>query len=164
MPTEQTPEQPLDLQPIIDESALKFDRAASFTFRPDIEGGFVVDNAGPTNYGITQTTLNAYTKSRELPDMDVRDITPELSRTIAKEEYFDKPGFDAFPDDTAALAFDFGFNASPARSVRLIQDIVGVKKDGINGPKTKQAVLDYIEKNGEKNRRLLDSVYAERLT
>ena len=52
----------LDLQPIIDESTRKFEHAASFTFRPDVEGGFTVDNGGPTHYGITQKTLDAYTK------------------------------------------------------------------------------------------------------
>lgn len=150
----------LDLEPVVDPSIDKFKKAAGFTFRDDIEGGFTIDNGGPTNYGITQNTLNAYQKKHGLPELNVRDIDPEYSLKIAKEEYYDKPGFDAFPEGTAALAFDFGFNAGPSRSIKIVQDIVGAKADGVNGPKTKKAVADYVAKNGEKtlNQNIADRI------
>jgi lysozyme family protein len=125
----------------------KFTNAANFTF--GAEGGYTVDRGGPTNYGITQNTLDAYNKKNNRPLERVDKIKPEYAREIAKKEYFDAPGYAAFPDNTAAAMFDFGFNAGPARSTALMQSIVGAKPDGINGPKTKLAINQYIAKNGE---------------
>lgn len=125
----------------------KFTNAANFTF--GAEGGYTVDNGGPTNFGITQTTLDAYNKKYNRPYQDVKTIKPEYAREIAKKEYFDSPGYGAFPMNTSAALFDFGFNAGPARSTAMLQRIVGAKPDGINGPMTQRAVNDYISKNGE---------------
>lgn len=125
----------------------KFTNASNFTF--GAEGGYTVDNGGPTNFGITQKTLDAYNKKYNKPMTDVRTIKPEYAKNIAKSEYFDAPGYGNYPTNIAAALFDFGFNAGTGRSTQLLQKIVGAKPDGINGPKTQALVNNYISKFGE---------------
>lgn len=125
----------------------KFENASKFTF--GAEGGYTVDNGGPTNFGITQNTLDAYNKSKNLPFTDVKNIKPELSKQIAREMFFDGPGYGSLPGKVSTAVFDFGFNASPRRSTSLLQTIVGAKPDGINGPKTLAAVDNYVKNYGE---------------
>lgn len=130
-----------------EESVDSFDRALENTLKR--EGGKTVDHAGPTNFGITQTTYDNYSKSKGLPVRDVFDIeTPEV-KSIAREIYFDKPGFNKLPGRVGEALFDFGFNASPRTAIKAIQRIIGTTDDGIIGPKTISSVNKYIENNGE---------------
>lgn len=131
------------------EEDLKFNRAMDMT--AGLEGGFTVDSGGPTNYGITQSTLDTYQQKNKLPKIDVRAIKPEYARKIAKEEYFVKPKFHLLPDDVSDVIFDYGFNSGTSKAAKDLQRTVGATPDGVIGPKTLKAVDNYIEKNGKKS-------------
>lgn len=127
----------------------KFNKGAEFTFHPDVEGGYTVDQGGPTNYGITQETLNNFNKAGGYPAMDVKDMTPDDAKFVAHREFFDKPGFGVLPDRLAVAAFDYGINSGAHQAVLDLQRSVGVVADGKMGPKTLAAVNNYVASNGE---------------
>jgi len=142
------------------QSEKRFQQAVSFTFRQDIEGGYTVDNGGPTNFGVTQSTLDSYTKSNKLPPLDVKKIPQGLAFKIAKEEYFDKAKLGQLPDGLAVAMFDYGFNSGTGTAVKALQKQLGVKQDGIMGPQTLDAVYEYSTKNGEED--LIKKVITDR--
>lgn len=137
----------LGFEPIEDD---KFSKAADFTFRDDIEGGYTVDHAGATKFGITQDTLDAFNKKHGYPNLKVKDITLDDAKYVAKKQYFDEPNYNKLPNDVSAVMFDYGFNASPLKATKTLQSIVGAKPDGQLGDKTIAAVNDYVGKYGEK--------------
>lgn len=130
-------------------SGSDFNQAIAFTSHPNVEGGYTTSGGIPTNYGITQETLNNYNSSHGAPQQDVKDITPDYSKQIAKEEYWDKPGLSALPQRTATAVFDYGFNSHPTKAIRDMQAVVGAKQDGLIGHNTMKAYNNYVSANGE---------------
>lgn len=127
-----------------------FDIASAFTFRPDVEGGYVVDHAGPTNYGVTQTTLDNYLrKTGSKERLSVKDMGSDMAYTIARDMYYDSVGLGNLPAKVGVAAFDYGYNSGPTQAIKDLQRVVGVKDDGIYGNKTHGAVVEYVAQNGE---------------
>ena len=124
-----------------------FDKAIGFTL--GAEGGYTVDNGGPTNYGVTQTTMNAFSAARGEKPMDVKTITPDDAKFIAREMYYKQPKFDMLPDRVGVAAFDYGYQSGPVQAIKDLQRVVGAKVDGLMGPGTKKAVDRYVAENGE---------------
>ncbi len=133
---------------VLEDPEQKFNQAADFTFGQ--EGGAMIDKGRPTNYGIRQDILDHFNQQNNLPLKSVNDLTPDEARFIAKKAYFDTPGFDKLPADTASVLFDYGFNSGPKTAVKALQSTVGTTPDGIMGPKTLKATDDFIRQNGEK--------------
>lgn len=127
----------------------KFDIASSFTFHPNVEGGYGVDNGGPTNYGMRQQTLDIFNEKNGYPKQDVRDISQDYAKHIAKEMFFEEPKLDMLPDRVATAAFDYSYNSGPFQAIKDLQRVVGAKPDGRMGSDTQKAVDTYIKKNGE---------------
>lgn len=78
------------------------------------EGGYTVDNGGPTNFGIS---------SRANPDVDVRSLTPEKAKALYKTRYWDAIGGDQIAAQNPGLAlaaFDTAVNAGPGTAKRLL--------------------------------------------
>lgn len=127
----------------------KFTAATNFTMSPSVEGGFTVDNGGPTNYGITQNTLDKYNKANGYDQADVADLTHDDAKHVAKDMYYDQVGIDNLPAKTAVAVFDYGYNSGPVQAVKDLQRTVGVKADGRIGHDTINAVNTYVAQNGE---------------
>jgi lysozyme family protein len=109
------------------------------------EGGFSDhphDPGGPTNYGITQATLQWWLK-RPVTVRDIQAITPELASEIYTTLYVKNPGFDQLgvPEYLQAQLIDFGVNSGPRLAVMKLQTLLGVHPDGDIGPQTKEALL-----------------------
>lgn len=126
-----------------------FSTASAFTFHPQVEGGYTVDNGGPTNYGITQKTADAYNQSKGYPSMNVKDMTQDDAKHIARDQYWDGPGLESLPTRTATAVFDYGYNSGPGQAIKDLQRTVGVNDDGKMGPNTQKAISQYIDQNGE---------------
>lgn len=65
-----------------------FEKALAY-IKPN-EGGFTDnkdDPGGRTNFGITQKTLNSYSKAGVNLPLDVKDLTWEQAEMIFKDEY-----------------------------------------------------------------------------
>lgn len=73
------------------------------------EGGYVANDAGagPTNFGIN---------SRANPDVDVKNLTPEMAKELYKSRYWDKINADNLPPAMQAAAFDASVNQGPGRA------------------------------------------------
>jgi lysozyme family protein len=106
------------------------------------EGGFVnhpADPGGATNLGITQRTLSEF-REAEVTVEDVRRLTRAEAREIYRARYWTPMRCADLPAGIDLMVFDFGVNAGPGRSVRLLQRHAGVAADGSVGPITLAAV------------------------
>lgn len=120
------------------------------------EGGFSnhpQDPGGATNFGITQRTLQAWRRS-DVSVEDVQKLTIDEARQIYQAAYWNVLNCDNLPKGVDLVVFDFGVNAGPARSAKLLQKVVGANQDGAIGPATLAAVAvmkapDIIRRFGE---------------
>ena len=102
------------------------------------EGGFVnnpADPGGATNLGITKATLEAFRESQVTED-DVRNLTKDEAQEIYRAKYWNVMRCNDLPPGIDLMVFDFGVNAGPQRSVKLLQKSAGVTTDGSVGPIT----------------------------
>jgi lysozyme family protein len=122
-------------------SSNKFDACMPFIFKA--EGGYSDtpgDSGGPTNFGITLSTLKAYDGNQALTADDVKKLAPATATEIYRTAYWNRMQCGALPAGLDLEVFDFGVNSGPAESVKTLQKIVGVTPDGSIGPITLAAV------------------------
>lgn len=103
------------------------------------EGGFSNDPADPggaTQFGITLATLESFRDVHNLTPADVKDLTRQEACEIYRTRYWNVLRCDDLPAGLDLVVFDFGVNAGPARSARLLQKVVGAEADGSVGPAT----------------------------
>ena len=115
---------------------MDFDQAFDILLRH--EGGFSdhpSDPGGKTRFGITEAV------AREVGYRgDMRDLPVGLAKRIYKERYWDAVRADALPEAVRYAVFDAAVNSGPRQAILWLQRAVGVKADGIIGPKTLAAV------------------------
>ena len=114
------------------------------------EGGYVNDpddRGGPTGKGITLATWNAhgYDKNGDgvIDEEDVKMINPEDVRFILKEHYWDRWKADQIQNQSIANLLVGWVWGSGKYGITIPQGVVGVKQDGIVGPKTLNALNQY---------------------
>ena len=108
------------------------------------EGGFVnnpYDRGGPTKYGITLNTLSnwrGYTVTVE----EIKKLDKKEANEIYNQEYWIKPGFNTLEGDERVieLLFDSAVHHGPSNAIKMLQEALQLKTDGIIGPRTRQAV------------------------
>lgn len=112
-----------------------FTAALAFTLQS--EGGWSDnpdDNGGATMKGITLTTFRQHYPGATADDL--RNITDDQVADIYRTGYWNAVKADGLPLGVDLSVFDFGVNAGPGRSIRLLQAAAGVAADGIIGPIT----------------------------
>lgn len=129
------------------------------------EGGFANvkgDRGGATKYGVTISTWKAqgYDKDGD-GDIDVDDlklITAADAMRICRLNYWNRWKADEIKDQSVAnLLVDFVW-ASGSHGIKRPQMVLGVKADGIVGPKTIAAINNW--KGGQ--RALFDAIKRDR--
>jgi len=113
------------------------------------EGGYTVDHAGPTNYGVTQGTFDAYRRKNGMPIKSVKEISIDEAKDVYRRDYYEGPGFYQLNEEVGGVLFDYGVNAGPRVAAKALQRAVGSVPDGVIGPVTIEAVNKFIKKNGE---------------
>ena len=115
------------------------------------EGGYVNhpnDRGGPTNFGITQKTLEGWRK-KPVSIEDVQNLTEEEARTIYKTNYFLAPKIDKLPEVIQPQMFDMSINHGSGRAVKILQDTLNDKIptgiDGGIGPQTIRNSIEYMD-------------------
>lgn len=107
------------------------------------EGGYVdhpADRGGPTNFGITLTTLGGW-RGRPVTAADVRGLSRAEAKAIYADRYIKRPGFDRIADAAKrAHLVDCAVLHGPGRAIRLVQEAVGARIDGIVGPETTRLI------------------------
>ncbi len=118
------------------------------------EGGYVdhpKDPGGATNFGITRKTLARWRKISpwwKLSKSEVRHLKTSEVAAIYQSHYWRRCGAHLMPYGLDHAVFDYAVNSGPSRAVKQLQAIVGVKSDGINGPKTRANIRRKIEQKG----------------
>src|SRR5581483_2022155 len=103
-----------------------------------VEGGYVDDpRGGPTNLGVTLPALQTwYGKARVATVQDIRDLTPSVVSPLYKAGYWDAVHADYLPKGVDLMVFDEAVNSGPRRAARMLQEALGVVRDGLVGPIT----------------------------
>lgn len=118
----------------------RFDACLAHVLRA--EGGYVdlpADPGGATNMGITRGTLAAW-RGRPVSKQEVRDLSRAEAGAIYQAQYWQPMRCEELPAGVDLMVFDFGVNAGPVRSVKLLQRSALVRDDGAIGPITLEAV------------------------
>jgi lysozyme family protein len=108
------------------------------------EGGFIDhpdDPGGVTNKGITARTYENFLGGPVDVQM-MRDIPDNHVEEIYKDMYWEVVRADDLPAGVDLCVFDFGVNAGPVRSAKMLQSCVDATEDGVIGPKTLARVLE----------------------
>jgi lysozyme family protein len=66
----------------------------------------------------------------------MRDIPDNHVEEIYKDMYWEVVRADDLPAGVDLCVFDFGVNAGPVRSAKMLQSCVDATEDGVIGPKT----------------------------
>ena len=107
-----------------------------------LEGGFVNhedDRGGITNKGVTLCTYKAYC-GQDKTVKDLQNMSYGTWQSIMKDLYWDRCRADEIVNQSLAeLIADWCVNSGTS-GVRKMQDVLGVKPDGIVGPKTLVAI------------------------
>lgn len=119
--------------------------ATAFTLKA--EGKYWDDPiGGPTMYGVTQTTYDAYRKKEGLHLQSVRLIEMDEVLAIMDSEYWTPGHCDEMPLKLAVAHFDWCYNHGVSGAIHSLQTCLGVASDGVFGSGTlaalKTAILD----------------------
>lgn len=121
------------------------------------EGGYSnhpKDRGGPTKYGITKGTLEAYLK-RPVTIEEVRNLDIEQAREIYRTNYYYAPRIHTLPDIIEPICFDAAVHHGQARPILFVQQVVNdagfgpVDVDGVLGPETRKAAEACAESAGD---------------
>lgn len=108
------------------------------------EGGYVdrqSDRGGPTNFGITATTLGAWRRlGRPATRAEVRALPVAEARDIYAAIYV-RPFAWVGDEPLRAHLVDFAVSSSVLTAIRQLQRVLGVTIDGVAGPRTRAALI-----------------------
>lgn len=110
-----------------------FDRA--FVIVLDIERGYSndpLDPGGETNFGISK---------RSYPNEDIRFMTADRAREIYRRDYWDEIRGDDLPYPLNLFVFDAAVNQGKKQAVRMLQEALKIKVDGVIGQQTLKAAV-----------------------
>jgi len=88
------------------------------------EGGYVDhpnDKGGPTNFGVTLRTLQAWREDDNLGAFDVEKMSKDEARQIYRANYFLRPKIDMLPTLVQPIAFDMSINHGPGTAIKIVQ-------------------------------------------
>ena len=106
------------------------------------EGGYSdhpKDPGGVTNLGVTKRAWEDFTGAPATVE-HIRDLTPELVRPIYRKRYWDTAHCGELQSGLDYAVFDCAVNSGPLRSVKLLQQALGVTADGVLGKLTLAAI------------------------
>lgn len=100
------------------------------------------DNGGATKFGITQLVLGQYRQAQVSSD-DVNSLTEQEARDIYQKLYWDFMSLSQIRNQSVAtLMLDMAVNLGQPTAARLLQRSLGLKSDGVLGPKTIERAND----------------------
>lgn len=122
------------------------------------EGGFVddpLDRGGATNKGVTIGTFQTFYPGATVDNL--KKITDNQWLTIFKSGYWDPWMADDINSQSVAnIVVDWAWASGARTAIRKVQEILGVKADGLVGSKTLSAI------NGSDPEELFDRIKVAR--
>ena len=113
--------------------------ALALKFTLFAEGGYSdnsADSGGPTNYGITQGTWDAYTAAQGLVPSPVDKLPLSTAKAIYQHMYWEAGHCPELPEKLAICHFDWCVNHGVGGAALTLQEALGVPQDGDIGPIT----------------------------
>lgn len=109
----------------------------------DVEGGYVdnpYDPGGETKYGISKA---AY------PDLDIASLTESQAIEIYRKDYWVPTAgrIEDLSPQIAFVLFDWAVNSGLKVGVKKLQELLHITQDGNIGPKTREALMAFPDKN-----------------
>jgi lysozyme family protein len=96
------------------------------------------DRGGATRYGIIQTVYGTYRTNKGLITQSVKDITLQEVQDIYYVGYWVSAKCQDMPGKLSIAVFDTTVNSGKGRSIKILQQAIGVAVDGIIGQETLQ--------------------------
>jgi len=101
------------------------------------------DRGGPTKYGVTLGDWQLYT-GKPAVAADIMALTEPQAREYYRWRYIIKPGFDTIDDPwLQEFIIDTGVLEGRETATKMLQKILGVQPDGIFGPITRNALINF---------------------
>lgn len=113
-------------------AAINYSNILAFTLKE--EGDWPDSSSNPTIRGITLRMFQTFYKNT-VP-FHLKCIEDSQIDIIYRRMYWYTVNGRKLPAGVDLMVFDFGVNAGPERSVRLLQQVLGVDVDGVVGYKT----------------------------
>jgi len=116
----------------------------SLAFVLQWEGGYVSDpddRGGETNKGVTKAVYDAYRRGKGLKLQSVKNITDVEVEDIYRANYYLAAGCDRLPSPLSLVVFDTAVNFGVSWTVKRLQQLLGVREDGILGILTMRAIV-----------------------
>ena len=113
--------------------------ALALKFTLFAEGGYSdnpADGGGPTNYGITQATWDAYTAAQGLASSPVSGLPLSTAKVIYQQMYWEAGHCPDLPEKLAICHFDWCVNHGVVGAAFTLQTALDVAQDGNVGPIT----------------------------
>lgn len=105
-----------------------FDAAVAFVLLQEGEGPNDPRDPGQlTRWGVS---------ARAHPDVDVEHLTRDDAIAIYRTRYWALCRCEDFPPPLALALFDGAVQHGPLQAIKLLQDALGVTRDGVIGPRT----------------------------
>ena len=106
------------------------------------EGKFVIDDGGPTMYGVTQAVYDDYRRNEGLSLQSVRLIEMDEVEDIMRREYWTPAHCDDLGNKMGVAHFDWSYNHGDEGGFETLQIALGFTGDAVDGkygPHTKAA-------------------------
>ena len=106
------------------------------------EGGYINDSrdsGGMTNLGVTKRVWEEYVGH---PVETLKKLTKDDVAPLYELKYWRPCYGEVLPRGLDFLCFSFGINAGCGRSIKLLQQSLGVVSDGIIGPRVMQKIRE----------------------
>jgi lysozyme family protein len=95
---------------------------------------------GPNFTGELKGT-NKGIAARFFPNEDIKNLTVDKAKEIYFKNYWQPMNLTGIVNaDSILEIFDMGVNSGKGNAIRMAQDLVGVKRDGVMGNITKEAI------------------------
>lgn len=122
-----------------------------------IEGGYTVDQGGPTQEGIEQREYDAWCKLNNSTSGPVKDASEATLTAIYKAQYWN-PYCPFLPPGVNLVFFDTSVNQGPGIGVVFLQRSLGVEADGHFGVVTAAAVKAIGQPGGVSAKTVIDEM------
>lgn len=93
-----------------------------------------------TNHGISADMLAKY-RDKPITAEDMKNLTVDEAKNIYKKEFYTSKGIDKLPKELQEIVFH-GVVNSGGHAISVVQGLLGLKQDGIVGPKTMEAMAN----------------------
>ncbi|WP_339009602.1 glycoside hydrolase family 108 protein [Aeromonas popoffii] len=138
-----------------------FSSALAWLLRPDVEGGEVnhpADRGGHTKYGIADAADGKKDGMADLdrdgqPDILISALTPAHAGPFYRANYWLSARCDRVDSVCPLIAialFDGAVHHGPGRSVRQLQQALGILADGVLGPQTLRVLAAKTGRDGDR--------------